>query len=69
MAALCAATLLIPDVALVAYVAGPRVGAHAYNAVHTYVAPGVLGALADLNIVPGAWPICLVWMAHIGMDR
>jgi hypothetical protein len=60
---------LIPDVALVAYLAGPRVGALAYNAAHTYVAPGVLAVLAYLGVVPGAWPICLVWVAHIGMDR
>lgn len=61
--------LLIPDVALVAYLSGPRVGALAYNAMHIYLAPGVLAVLAYLNVVPGAWPICLVWMAHIGMDR
>lgn len=22
-----------------------------------------------MNVVPGAWPICLIWMAHNGMDR
>jgi hypothetical protein len=60
---------LIPDVALVAYVGGPRIGALAYNAVHTYVAPGVLAALAYLDVLPGASPLCLVWLAHIGMDR
>ena len=61
--------LLIPDVTLVAYMAGPRAGALAYNAAHTFVAPGVLAVLAYVGIVPGAWPICLVWIAHIGMDR
>jgi hypothetical protein len=61
--------LLLPDVALVAYLAGPRFGALAYNAVHTYVAPGALAALAYVNVIPDAWPICLIWMAHIGMDR
>lgn len=60
---------LVPDAALAAYVAGPRVGAHVYNALHSYVAPAVLAALAYLGVVPGAWPICLIWMAHIGMDR
>lgn len=61
--------LLIPDAALVGYVFGPRVGAIAYNATHTYLAPAMLGVLAYLNVLPGAWPICLIWMAHIGMDR
>lgn len=60
---------LLPDAALVGYVAGPRVGAIAYNAAHTYLAPAMLGVLAYLNVLPGAWPICLIWMAHIGMDR
>ena len=61
--------LLVPDAALVAYIAGPRAGAIAYNAVHTYFGPAGLAALAYLDVVPGAWPICLIWMAHIGMDR
>ncbi len=61
--------LLTPDLALVGYLGGPRLGAAAYNAVHTYAAPCVLTALAYTNVVPGAWPVCLIWVAHIGMDR
>ncbi len=61
--------LLLPDLAMIAYVAGPRVGAAAYNAVHTYVAPGILAALALVGVAPRAWPVCLIWVAHIGMDR
>jgi hypothetical protein len=64
-----AVTLLLPDLGLVGYLAGPRVGAIAYNAMHIYLGPAALAALAYLGITPGAWPICLVWMAHIGMDR
>jgi hypothetical protein len=64
-----ALVLLIPDVSLIAYAAGPRAGALVYNAAHTYIAPGVLAALAYLGVVPGAWPICLAWVAHIAMDR
>ena len=60
---------LVPDAALVAYAAGPRIGAHVYNALHTYVAPAVLAALVYLDVAPRAWPICLIWTAHIGMDR
>ena len=67
--ALFAALLLLPDLALVAYVSGPRTGALAYNAVHTYFGPLGLAALAYLGITPTAWPICLVWLAHIEMDR
>jgi hypothetical protein len=60
---------LLPDVALLAYLAGPRAGAFTYNTLHTYFGPAGLGALTYLGIVPAAWPICLIWMAHIGMDR
>jgi hypothetical protein len=60
---------LMPDAALVAYAAGPRVGSQAYNALHTYVAPAVLAAMAYVGVAPRAWPICLIWTAHIGMDR
>ena len=35
---------LAPDIAMVGYLAGPRVGSYAYNAVHTYVGPVALGA-------------------------
>ena len=28
-----------------------------------------LAALAYLGVVPTAWPLCLIWMAHIGLDR
>ena len=64
-----AATLLLPDLGLLGYLAGPRVGALAYNALHTYVGPAGLAALAYLGVAPGAWPVCLIWVAHIGMDR
>ena len=61
--------LLVPDAALIAYVGGPRIGALAYNAAHTYLAPAILAGLAWFDVVPGAWPLCLIWLAHIGMDR
>ena len=64
-----AALLLLPDIGLVGYLAGPRTGALTYNAVHTYFGPAALAALGYFQVAPWAWPICLIWMAHIGMDR
>ena len=61
--------LLVPDVSIAAYLAGPRAGAIGYNAVHSYFAPAGLAALAYFDVLPGAWPICLIWTTHIGMDR
>jgi hypothetical protein len=60
---------LAPDVAALAYLAGPRAGSVAYNAVHTYVAPVVLGGAGLLADAGPAVALALIWAAHIGMDR
>jgi hypothetical protein len=64
-----AALLLVPDVALAGYAAGPRIGAFAYNALHSYLAPALLAALGYAFDRSSVWLLCLVWFAHIGMDR
>jgi uncharacterized protein DUF4260 len=60
---------LAPDLSLLGYTAGRRVGAVVYNVVHTYVGPAMLAAFA----VGGHWEIgttfALIWFAHIGLDR
>ncbi len=63
------ALLLVPDVFMAGYGAGPRVGALVYNVGHTYALPLALGAIgAGLSsAVVGA--VALIWIAHIGMDR
>lgn len=60
---------LLPDLALVGYLAGPRLGSYAYNTAHTYLGPAVLAAAAYLTTAPLGWSVALVWTAHIGMDR
>lgn len=57
-----------PDLSMLAYLAGPRVGAALYNAAHTYVAPALIAGvmlLLDVKI----WPLNVIWVAHIGCDR
>ncbi len=61
--------LLIPDLFMLGYFAGPRVGAVAYNLVHAYISPLVLGAVGVLADVPLAVRLALIWTAHIGFDR
>lgn len=62
--------VLVPDLALVAYAGGPRIGAMFYNALHTYSGPVAVGALAFAQVIPErAGPMCLIWVAHIAMDR
>ncbi|MGR3541089.1 MAG: DUF4260 domain-containing protein [Hasllibacter sp.] len=67
---LLAVMILAPDLSMLGYLAGPRVGAACYNLVHTYAAPAGL-ALAAVFLVPlplGPFA-ALAWVAHIGVDR
>jgi Domain of unknown function (DUF4260) len=60
---------LAPDLSMVGYAAGPRVGAAAYDAAHTTVLPlalGLVGVLAESDL---AVQLALIWLAHIGADR
>lgn len=60
---------LLPDLSLLGYVAGPRVGAWLYNAAHSYA--GALPCLAAGAYLSADWAICagMIWIAHIGFDR
>ena len=61
--------LIAPDLSMVGYLAGPRIGALTYNLAHNLVA--ALGVLAVGWFVPVA-PLALagaVLLAHVGMDR
>jgi hypothetical protein len=64
-----AALFLAPDVAMVGYLAGPRVGAACYNAAHTYLVPATLAGIGTLLDVPVLTTLALIWAAHIGFDR
>jgi hypothetical protein len=60
---------LAPDLSMLGYLAGPRLGSVSYNIVHTYTFLLLLGAV-------GFWAgsqivlfVSLVWTGHIGADR
>jgi hypothetical protein len=61
--------LLAPDLAMIGYRFGPVVGALAYNAAHTYLAPAALGAAGLVAGAPILQALALIWIAHIGLDR
>lgn len=63
-----ALAFLAPDLALAGYLAGPRVGAAAYNATHSYAGPALAG-LAGLLLAPATLPFALIWASHIAFDR
>lgn len=62
------ALLLAPDLSVIGYIFGPRMGAIVYNLAHTYAAPALL-ALAAYAFNSGLFAPAAVWMAHIGLDR
>ncbi|WP_428031243.1 DUF4260 domain-containing protein [Ancylobacter sp.] len=64
-----AALILAPDLSMLGYLAGPKSGAHLYNAVHSYVGPLAMGIAAHALGAPLAGTLALIWLAHIGLDR
>jgi hypothetical protein len=60
---------LAPDVAFVGFLAGPRIGAISYDALHFEAVPLLLGTVGVLAEEPVAIQVALIWLAHIGADR
>lgn len=61
--------LLLPDLAMLGYLAGPRAGALVYNLAHCYAGPAALAMAAVTLALPWAAPAALIWFAHIALDR
>jgi hypothetical protein len=64
-----AVLFLVPDLTFAAYLAGARVGAFAYNAMHTTALPLAAGVAGLLKPDSMLLAVAAVWLAHIGMDR
>jgi Domain of unknown function (DUF4260) len=64
-----AVLFLAPDLSFAAYLAGARIGAIVYNAVHVTAAPIVLLMAGLVFDQPLTASIAIIWLAHIGMDR
>ena len=60
---------LLPDVALLGFLTGNRMGTVLYNLAHTYLFPLSLGGLAMLSASHPAGLAALIWVAHLGFDR
>ena len=61
--------LLLPDLSMLGYLRGVRLGTICYNLVHTLVGPFVMIAYAYLTGSLWLLPYALIWTAHIGLDR
>ena len=64
-----AAFILAPDLSILCYLAGPRIGAIAYNTVHVYLGPVILFAAATALATPTGIALAFIWSAHIEIDR
>jgi Domain of unknown function (DUF4260) len=64
-----AVLFLAPDLAMLGYFAGARIGAGAYNVAHTYALPLPLALFVFLAGRPAILAVALIWIAHIGFDR
>lgn len=64
-----AALFLVPDLSMVAYFAGPKLGAIIYNIFHATIAPLLLAIYGVLFGELFAQVLASIWLAHIGLDR
>lgn len=61
--------LLAPDLSMLGYLAGPRIGAILYNAAHLYANGLILAMLGLLTGQPALIAAGMLWVAHVGADR
>ena len=60
---------LVPDLSMLGYLVGARVGAAVYNTAHTYVGPLLLGGAGFLLGYPLLPWFAVIWASHIAFDR
>lgn len=66
---LLALLILVPDLSMLGYLAGPRVGAIAYNALHILIVPLILALAGYVFANSTATAVALIWIVHIAIDR
>lgn len=61
--------LLVPDVSMIGYLRGPRLGALTYNLVHNWALGLAILGLGAWTGVAGLTLAGAILVAHVGMDR
>lgn len=61
--------LFAPDLFMLGYLRGPKVGAAVYNVGHVTLTPIVIGLASYFVGAQLGVQIAVIWLAHIGMDR
>lgn len=64
-----AVLFLVPDLAMLGYLMGARIGAVAYNIAHTYALALPLALFGFFAGRPTILALALILIAHIGLDR
>jgi hypothetical protein len=64
-----AGLFLAPDLFMLGYLRGPRMGAAIYNLGHSHVTALAVVALGWVWAMPVVLSVGLIWVAHIGFDR
>ena len=64
-----AGLILVPDLSMLGYLAGPGAGAICYNTVHATALPWALFLVGYFSNNAMSLGIALIWFAHIGIDR
>ena len=59
----------LPDIAVFAYLAGPKIGAYCYNLTHFFVLPIIVLGMAHYQQSELLQQVALIWAAHIAFDR
>lgn len=63
------AIFFTPDLSILGYALGPRIGAYCYNTLHLYASGVALLAAGLIGSVPDLAAIGALWLAHSGFDR
>ena len=61
--------ILAPDLFMLGYLGGTRLGAAVYNLGHTWLLPGILLAVGIIGGASFAVDVAVIWVGHIGGDR
>jgi hypothetical protein len=60
---------LAPDLFMLGYLTGPRIGAALYNLAHSYITPLILFSATFSLHRTSFTAVALIWIAHIALDR
>jgi hypothetical protein len=61
--------ILAPDLFMLGYLRGPRLGAATYNLGHTWLLPAGVAAVGVIGGISFAVDVALIWFGHVGVDR